>query len=104
MFFRSVARKDGISPRNLKVLFINRFSPKITGGCVRYVLDGAGERYGKRGRSGRKMGNFSFSLPLSSKIFVFLPISTKFHMKAALGMSHITIFELAGKGVTQLRE
>jgi hypothetical protein len=71
---------------------------------VRYVPDGAGEKYEKRVGPAKKWGISVFYYPQSSKIFVYQPISTKFHMKVALGTSHITIVELPGKGVRQLRK
>jgi hypothetical protein len=58
---------------------------------VRYVPDGAGEKY-EKGSVGPKNGEFQFfTTPLNSKIFVYELISTKFHMKVALGTSHIMI-------------
>jgi hypothetical protein len=70
---------------------------------MRYVPDGAGEKYEKRGRSGQKWGISVSRYPLSSKIFLYQLISIKFHMKVALGTSRIVIVETRGKGVRQLR-
>jgi hypothetical protein len=70
---------------------------------VRYVPDGAGEKYEKGVDLAKKLGISVFRYPLSSKIFVYQTISTKFHMKVALGTSNITIVELPGKEVAQLR-
>jgi hypothetical protein len=71
---------------------------------VRYLPDGAGKKYEKGVGPAKKWGISISYYPQSSKIIVYQPISTKFHMKVAFGTSHITIVELPGKGVRQLRK
>jgi hypothetical protein len=68
---------------------------------VRYVPDGAGEKYEKRGRSSQKWVISVFLLPQSSKIFVYQPTSSKFYTTVALILSAIMIVKQPGKGVKQ---
>ena len=54
------------------------------------------ERRSKHGKSGE---NDACLHPQSSSIFVYQPISTKFHMKVAIRTSHIRKVEVPGKRV-----
>jgi hypothetical protein len=60
---------------------------------VRYVTDEVGEKYKKGVGPAKKWGISAVYYRQSSNIFVYQPISTKFHMKVALGTSHITTQE-----------